>query len=62
VLIRSAKSDRDRLMFYLAYFGGLRVSELISSWAQVIRRDSGEAQKTSSVYAHARPCESSGRI
>jgi integrase/recombinase XerD len=45
VLIRAAKSDRDRLMFDLAYFGGLRVSELVSlTWAQVIRRDSGEAQ------------------
>jgi site-specific recombinase XerC len=29
----------------LAYFGGLRVSELVSlTWSQVIRRDSGEAQ------------------
>jgi site-specific recombinase XerD len=37
--------DRDRLMFDLAYFGGLRVSELASlTWGQVIRRDSGEAQ------------------
>jgi integrase/recombinase XerD len=45
VLIRAAKSDRDRLMFDLAYFGGLRVSELVSLiWGQVIRRDSGEAQ------------------
>jgi len=45
VLIRAAKSDRDRLMFDLAYFGGLRVSELVSlTWGQVIRRDSGEAQ------------------
>src|SRR5262245_16860839 len=45
VLIRAAKTDRDRLMFDLAYFGGLRVSELVSlTWGQVIRRDSGEAQ------------------
>jgi site-specific recombinase XerD len=45
VLIRAAKTDRDRLMFDLAYFGGLRVSELVGlTWAQVIRRDSGEAQ------------------
>ena len=44
-LIRAAKTDRDRLMFDLAYFGGLRASELVSlTWAQVIRRDSGEAQ------------------
>jgi integrase/recombinase XerD len=32
-------------MFDLAYFGGLRVSELVSlTWAQVIQRDRGEAQ------------------
>src|SRR5215468_9287730 len=45
LLIRAAKTDRDRLMFDLAYFGALRVSELVSlTWGQVIRRDSGEAQ------------------
>jgi hypothetical protein len=45
VLIRAANTDRDRLMFDLAYFGGLRVSKLVSlTWGQVIRRDSGEAQ------------------
>ena len=45
MLIRAAKTDRDRLIFDLAYFGGLRASELVSlTWAQVIRRDSGEAQ------------------
>jgi len=44
-LIRAAKSDRDRLMCNLAHFGGLRVSELISStWGQVIRHDSREAR------------------
>jgi integrase/recombinase XerD len=32
-------------MLQVAYFGGLRVSELVSlTWSQVIRRDSGEAQ------------------
>ena len=32
-------------MLEVAYFGGLRVSELVSlTWRQVIRRDSGEAQ------------------
>ena len=32
-------------MFDLAYFGGLRVSELVSlTWGQIIRRDSGTAQ------------------
>jgi integrase/recombinase XerD len=30
LLIRAVKTDRDRLMFDLAYFGGLRVSELVS--------------------------------
>jgi integrase/recombinase XerD len=45
MLIRAAKTDRDRLMFDLAYFGAGRVSELVSlTWGQVIRRDSGEAQ------------------
>jgi integrase/recombinase XerD len=38
-------SERDRPMFDLAYFGGLRVSELVTlTWAQVFRRDSEEAQ------------------
>ena len=44
-LIKHAKGGRDRLMLQVAYFGGLRVSELVSlTWRQVIRRDSGEAQ------------------
>jgi integrase/recombinase XerD len=44
-LIDSTNPGRDRLMFEVAYFGGLRVSELVSlTWAQVIKRDSGEAQ------------------
>lgn len=45
MLIRAARPGRDRLLLELGYFGGLRVSELVSlTWAQVIRRDSGEAQ------------------
>jgi integrase len=44
-LIKHAKHRRDRLILQVAYFGGLRVSELVSlTWAQVIRRDSGEAK------------------
>jgi integrase/recombinase XerD len=44
-LIKHAKPGRDRLMLQVAYFGGLRVSELVSlTWSQVIRRESGEAQ------------------
>jgi integrase/recombinase XerD len=45
MLIRAAHPGRDRLLLEVAYFGGLRVSELVSlTWSQVIRRDSGEAQ------------------
>jgi site-specific recombinase XerD len=45
MLIRAARTGRDRLLLQTAYFGGLRVSELVSlTWSQVIRRDSGEAQ------------------
>jgi integrase/recombinase XerD len=45
MLIRAAKPGRDRLLLEVAYFGALRVSELVSlTWSQVIRRDSGEAQ------------------
>jgi site-specific recombinase XerD len=45
LLIRAAKPGRDRLLLQVAYYGGLRVSELVTlTWTQVIRRDSGEAQ------------------
>jgi integrase/recombinase XerD len=44
-LIKHANPGRDRLMLQVAYFGGLRVSELVSlTWSQVIRRDDGQAQ------------------
>jgi integrase/recombinase XerD len=40
MLIRPANPGRDRLMLEVAYFAGVRVSELVSlTWAQVIRRD-----------------------
>jgi integrase/recombinase XerD len=45
LLIRAARSERDRLMLEVAYFGALRVSELAAlTWSQVIPRDTGEAQ------------------
>ena len=43
MLIRAAHAGRDRIMLELAYYGGVRVSELVSfTWSQVIPRDSGE--------------------
>jgi len=51
VLIRAAKTDRDRLMFDLAHFGGLRVSELVSlTWAQL----SGATAARRSSHSSAR--------
>lgn len=45
LLRRAAKPGRDRTMIDVAYFGGLRVSELVGiTWAQVLPRDSGEVQ------------------
>jgi site-specific recombinase XerD len=45
LLLRAARTPRDRLMLEVAYTGALRVSELVGlTWAQVIPRDSGEAQ------------------
>jgi integrase/recombinase XerD len=45
LLIRAARPGRDRAMLEVAYFGGLRVSELAAlTWAQVIGRVSGEVQ------------------
>jgi integrase/recombinase XerD len=45
MLIRAAKPGRDRLLLEVAYYGALRVGELVSlTWSQVIRRDDGQAQ------------------
>ena len=45
LLLRAARSPRDRLLLEVAYFGALRVSELANlTWSQVIPRETGEAQ------------------
>jgi integrase/recombinase XerD len=44
-LIRAAKPGRDHLMLQVAYYGALRVSELVSlTWAQILPRETGEGQ------------------
>ncbi len=44
-LIDAGKPGRDRLSLEVAYFGGLRITELVTlEWRQIIPRDSGEAQ------------------
>ncbi|PPC85835.1 MAG: integrase [Hyphomicrobium sp.] len=44
-ILRAAKPGRERILCEVAYFGGLRVSELSSlTWSQTIPRDSGELQ------------------
>lgn len=45
LLIRSAPTVRDRLLLEVAYFGGMRVSELTAlTWRNVIDRGDGAAQ------------------
>lgn len=45
LLIRAARSTRDRTLIEVAYAGGLRVSEVVAlTWADVIPRDNGRVQ------------------
>ncbi len=45
LLLRAARSKRDRLLLEVAYFSALRVSELAGlTWSQIVPRDTGEAQ------------------
>ena len=44
-ILKAAKPGRERILCEVAYFGGLRVSEISAlTWSQVIPRDSGEVQ------------------
>lgn len=50
LLFRSARSPRDLLLLRVAYYGGLRVSELVSiTWGQILPRDNGCVQITALV-------------
>jgi site-specific recombinase XerD len=45
LLIRAARSKRDRVLLQVAYAAGLRISEIVGlSWPDVIARDQGRAQ------------------
>lgn len=45
LLLRACRTERDRRLLEVCYFGALRVSELVSlTWGQLIPRDSGEVQ------------------
>jgi site-specific recombinase XerD len=45
VLLRSAESERDALLLEVAYYGGLRVSELVSlTWGHLLDREDGKMQ------------------
>ena len=44
LLLRDCRTERDRILLEVGYYGGLRVSEISSlTWSQVIPRD-GEVQ------------------
>jgi integrase/recombinase XerD len=45
LLIRAARTKRDRVLVEVAYAGGLRVSELVAlTWADVLPREEGRVQ------------------
>jgi len=45
LLLNSAANERDGLMLEVAYFGGLRVAELVAlTWDRIIDREDGKAQ------------------
>lgn len=45
VLLRSADSERDALLLETGYYGGLRVSELVTlTWGRLIDREDGKVQ------------------
>lgn len=45
LLVRAAKTPRDRLLLQMLYAAGLRLSELVTlTWGDVIERDGGKVQ------------------
>jgi integrase/recombinase XerD len=55
LLIRAARSDRDRVLLQVAYAGGLRVSEIVGlSWSDVIERHKGVQLSVAGKGGHVR--------